>query len=212
MNALHGRGFGTILISLMLILLPLSSRKTLDTHYMIIIGFIRCMMSWRTLRGIRFGNWLTLPQGVSRLGQNGCGRTKRERKVKLWETVTPVFPNKTKCKPICILGSCFMHIVTYKWIQKYYHVRKRKIIRDLRLDTGNEGSKHHRQSTRGCVRLALHNIFTSSSCSSFLVLSNVYSKGEHLSYSVSVGKIWMQRLYSGLGYKHLAFLVLVKFY
>jgi hypothetical protein len=30
----------------------------------------------------RFGNWLTLPQGVSRLGQNGCGRTKRERKVK----------------------------------------------------------------------------------------------------------------------------------
>jgi hypothetical protein len=37
------------------------------------------MRSWRTLRGIRFGNWLTLPQGVSRLGQNGCGRTKRER-------------------------------------------------------------------------------------------------------------------------------------
>jgi hypothetical protein len=32
--------------------------------------------------GIRFGNWLTLPQGVSRLGQSGCGRTKRERKVK----------------------------------------------------------------------------------------------------------------------------------
>jgi hypothetical protein len=28
------------------------------------------------------GNWLTLPQFVSRLGQNGCGRTKRERKVK----------------------------------------------------------------------------------------------------------------------------------
>jgi hypothetical protein len=36
-----------------------------------------------TLRGIRFGNWLILPQGVSRLGKNGCGRTKRERKVKL---------------------------------------------------------------------------------------------------------------------------------
>jgi hypothetical protein len=41
------------------------------------------MRSWRTLRGTKFGNWLTLPQGVSRLGQNGCGRTKRERKVKL---------------------------------------------------------------------------------------------------------------------------------
>jgi hypothetical protein len=61
---------------------PLLSPKTLDTHYLITIGLIRCMRSWRTLREIRFGNWLTLPQGVSRLGQNGCGRTKRERKVK----------------------------------------------------------------------------------------------------------------------------------
>jgi hypothetical protein len=34
------------------------------------------------LRGTKFGNWLTLPHGVSQLGQNGCGRTKRERKVK----------------------------------------------------------------------------------------------------------------------------------
>jgi hypothetical protein len=37
------------------------------------------MRSWRTLRETKFGNWLTLRQGVSRLGQNGCGRTKRER-------------------------------------------------------------------------------------------------------------------------------------
>jgi hypothetical protein len=37
--------------------------------------------SWRILRGIKFGSWLTFPQGVRRLGQNGCGRTKRERKV-----------------------------------------------------------------------------------------------------------------------------------
>jgi hypothetical protein len=43
------------------------------------------------------------------------------------------FPKKTKCKPICMPGSSFMHIVTYKWIQKQYHVRKRKIIRDLRV-------------------------------------------------------------------------------
>jgi hypothetical protein len=47
--------------------------------------------------------------------------------------VTPVFPKKTKCKPICMPGSCFMHIETYKCIQKQYHVRKREIIRDLCL-------------------------------------------------------------------------------
>jgi hypothetical protein len=28
--------------------------------------------------------------------------------------VTPEFPKKTKCKPICMPGSSFMHIVTYK--------------------------------------------------------------------------------------------------
>jgi hypothetical protein len=57
MNVLHGRGFETILISLMLHLLPPLSPKILDTHYLIIIGLIRCMRSWRTLRGIRFGSW-----------------------------------------------------------------------------------------------------------------------------------------------------------
>jgi hypothetical protein len=46
--------------------------------------------------------------------------------------VTPAFPKKIKCKPICIPGSSFMHIVTYKK-KKDYHVRKRKIIRDLRF-------------------------------------------------------------------------------
>jgi hypothetical protein len=30
---------------------------------------------------------------------------------KMDETVTPVFPKKTKCKPICMSGSSFMHIV-----------------------------------------------------------------------------------------------------
>jgi hypothetical protein len=75
-----GRGFKTILVSLMLLLLPPLSPKTLDTHYLIIIGLIRCMRSWRILRGIKFGNWLTLPQGVTRLGQNGCGRTKRRER------------------------------------------------------------------------------------------------------------------------------------
>jgi hypothetical protein len=30
------------------------------------------------------------------------------------ENVTPVFPKKTKCKSICMPGSSFIHIVTYK--------------------------------------------------------------------------------------------------
>jgi hypothetical protein len=66
--------------------------------------------------------------------------------------------------------------------------KKKKDYQRFTLYPGNEGSKHHRQSTGGCVRLELHNSFTSSSCS-FLLLSNiVYSKGEHLSYSASVEK------------------------
>jgi hypothetical protein len=69
------------------------------------------------------------------------------------DTVTPVFPKKTKCKPICMPGSSFMHIVSYKCIQKQYHERKREIIRVLRLNPGNEGTKLHKQSTGGYVRL-----------------------------------------------------------
>jgi hypothetical protein len=38
------------------------------------------MRSWRTLRGIRFGSWLTLPQGVNRLVQSGCGKHKEGEK------------------------------------------------------------------------------------------------------------------------------------
>jgi hypothetical protein len=58
------------------------------------------------------------------------------------------------------------------------------------LNPGNEGTKLHKQSSRGFVCLELHNIFMSSSCSSFLFLSNiVYSKGENLSYSAGVGEI-----------------------
>jgi hypothetical protein len=36
--------------------------------------------------------------------------------------VTPDFPKKTKCITICMPGSSSMHIVTYKCIQKQYHV------------------------------------------------------------------------------------------
>jgi hypothetical protein len=75
--------------------------------------------------------------------------------------VTPIFPKKTKCKPICMPRSSFMHIVTYKWIQKRYHVRKTKIIRDLCLILETKALVDW-----GCVRLALahlHNDFTAAS-------------------------------------------------
>jgi hypothetical protein len=81
-----------------------------------------------------------------------------------------------------------MHIVTYKCIQKQYHVKNEKDYQRFTLNPGNEGSKHHRQSTGGCVRLALVNIFTRLHTSILLLSNIVYSKGEHLSYSASVGK------------------------
>jgi hypothetical protein len=57
-------------------------------------------------------------------------------------------------------------------------------LSEITLNPGNEGSKHHRQSTGGCVRLA-----PAQPHNNFLLLSNiVYSKIEHLSYSASVGK------------------------
>jgi hypothetical protein len=77
-----------------------------------------------------------------------------------------------------------MHIVTYKCIQKQYHVRKRKIIRDLRLIL--ETKAPNITGSRLGVAYAQHQQHLHSS---FLFLSNnVYSKGEHLSYSASVGK------------------------
>jgi hypothetical protein len=119
------------------------------------------------------------------------------------KNVTPVFPKKTKCITICMPGSSFMHIVTNKCIQKQYH-EKGGLSEIYSL------SWKRRHQTSQAIDLGLRtpstrNIF-SKLCSSFLFLSNiVYSKGEHLSYSASVGKVWMQRLYSGLGYEHLAF-------
>jgi hypothetical protein len=56
-NALHGRQFETILTLLMLLLLLLLSPKTLDMHYFITIGLIRCMRSWRILSEPKFGSW-----------------------------------------------------------------------------------------------------------------------------------------------------------
>jgi hypothetical protein len=128
------------------------------------------------------------------------------------------------CKARVFIACCHTCFSKENQVHNYMHVRinfhaysdikvntetvsrkKKKDYQGFTLNPGNEDTKHHRQSTGGYVRLELHHIFTSSSCS-FLFLSNtVYSKGEHLSYSASVGKRWMQRLYSGLGSKHLAF-------
>jgi hypothetical protein len=66
--------------------------------------------------------------------------------------------------------------------------KKKKHYQRFTLNPGNEGSKHHRQSTGGCVRLALINIFTRLQSSLLLLSNNVYSKGEHLSYSATEEK------------------------
>jgi hypothetical protein len=62
--------------------------------------------------------------------------------------------------------------------------KKKKDYQRFTLNPENEGTKHHRQSTGGCVRLAP----ATSSCSFLLLSNNGYGKGEHLSYSASVGK------------------------
>jgi len=51
----------------------------------------------------------------------------------------------------------------------------------------NDGSKLHRQSTGGCVRLELSNIF--SFIATFSSEQCWYSKGEHMSYSASILEI-----------------------
>jgi hypothetical protein len=43
------------------------------------------------------------PQGLRHKDWTSCEKA-----------VTPDFPKETKCKPICMPGSSFMHIVTYK--------------------------------------------------------------------------------------------------
>jgi hypothetical protein len=66
--------------------------------------------------------------------------------------------------------------------------KKKKDYQRFTLNPGNEGSKHHRQSTGVCARLALINIFIGLQSSILFLSNNVYSKGEHLLYSASVGK------------------------
>jgi hypothetical protein len=59
------------------------------------------------------------------------------------------------------------------------------------LNLGNEGTKLHKQSIGGCMRLELNNIFSNDfiATSSFWVTLFIYSNGEHMSYSASVGEV-----------------------
>jgi hypothetical protein len=62
---------------------------------------------------------------------------------------------------------------------------------------GNKGSILHRQSTEGCIRLELSNIF--SFIATFFSEQCGYSKGEHISYSASTLEINdMQGLKQGI--------------
>jgi hypothetical protein len=60
---------------------------------------------------------IPLPQLTQRTRQETMLHTRRLRKISsehltLRNDVTPDFPKKTKCRPICMPGSSFMHIVT----------------------------------------------------------------------------------------------------
>jgi hypothetical protein len=88
-GTVHGPSFEVLVLlqvervgSLMVVTVVVFVEVDLVGKMVWLIGLIRCIRNWRTLRGIRFGNWLTLPQELSRLVHSGCGRTKRERKVK----------------------------------------------------------------------------------------------------------------------------------
>jgi hypothetical protein len=81
---------------------------------------------------------------------------------------------------------------------------KKKYYQRFTLNPGNEGSKHHRQSTGGCVRLA-----PATSSQDFIVASSFWATLFIARVSTCRtqqvwGKEWMQRLYSGLGCRHLS--------
>jgi hypothetical protein len=82
--------------------------------------------------------------------------------------------------------------------------KKEKDYQRFTLNPGNEGSKHHRQSTGGCVRLApatsSQGFRSTSSFWATLFIARVSTCRTEQVWR----KIWMQRLYSGLGYKHLS--------
>jgi hypothetical protein len=82
--------------------------------------------------------------------------------------------------------------------------KKKKDYQRFTLNPGNEGSKHHRQSTGGCVRLA-----PATTSQVFRVASSLWAtlfipRVSTCRTQQVWGKTWMQRLYSGLDYKHLS--------
>jgi hypothetical protein len=102
--------------------------------------------------------------------------------------VTPIFPKKTQVQTYMHARIKFHAYSWHKWITETISRKKKGDYQRFTLNPGNEGAKLHKQSTGGYVRLEPA---TSSQRlqSSFLLLSNiVYSKGEHLSYSASVGE------------------------
>jgi hypothetical protein len=116
------------------------------------------------------------------------------------DIVTADFPKETKCIPICMPGSSFMHILTYKWIQKQYHIRKRKIIRDLRFILEMK-APNITGSRLGLRTPSSSNILkAASSFWATLFIARVSTCRTKQVW----GKTWIQRLYSGLGYKHLS--------
>jgi hypothetical protein len=56
--------------------------------------------------------WANTVQGAD-LRAN-LDKNRRSRDARGYIDVTPDFPKETKCIPICMPGSSFMHIVTYK--------------------------------------------------------------------------------------------------
>jgi hypothetical protein len=82
--------------------------------------------------------------------------------------------------------------------------KKKKDYQRFTLNPGNEGTKLHKQSTGGCVCLA-----PATSSQDFRVASSFWATMFIARVSTCRTqqvwkKIWMQRLYSGLDFKHLS--------
>jgi hypothetical protein len=131
--------------------------------------------------------------------------------------------NFTVIYPQQPLGLCHTRLSEENQVQAYMHARikfhaysdikvntetvsrkKKKDYQRFMLNPGNEGSKHHMQSTGGCVRLApaasSHHLHVASSFWATLFIARVSTCRTQQVW----GMTWMQRLYSGLGYKHLS--------
>jgi hypothetical protein len=80
---------------------------------------------------------------------------------------------------------------------------KKKDYQRFTLNPGNEGSKHRRQSTGGCVRLAPATSSQDFNVASFFWATMVIARVSTCRTQQVWRKEWMQRLCSGLGYKHL---------